>query len=1159
MKIHFSTKLISLLFVFVLIICSNNVFAFRAPDGDVAAIDENDKNMNSGPSARGSGEKPVQVDNNVPGLKSCLYRNLNRTFTGNEGLAAVDVLKDILQDYNSQTVERRIHKDNLGFKHIRLTQEYLGIPIVGGEITVHINQKDVIYQVNGKYLPNINISVQPSFNAFDASQIGSTDHIDKTGLRVSREPSLVIYGTNLAYYFIISYDGPEAGEWWYYVDANTGKVLQKYNNIQYAAPGSGANATVQGNRLTGEDGSNVAMTGWKETSGNYFLHNPGNDWQIYDVDAFDWEQLTTSSWGTADRAAVSCGNNYEDTQSWVSSVLLRNSFDNAGAMARANVHEGTNYVNAYWLPSQQQFYFGDGDGTTSNALTVLDVAAHEFGHAVTQFTSNLVYSYESGALNESYSDIMGCAVEFATQTDGRGSYPTHTAGRSDWLLAEDCWVSREALRDMRDPQRFNQPSYYKGTNWYSGSGDNGGVHTNSGVQNFAFYLLSEGGTGSNGGHAYNITGIGIANAAAVAMRANMVYLVSNSQYSDSRSAWVSAATDLGYPAATVGAVWDACGVFGSGGGECTLDPKFNQTSWSVGSTYYTDRAYTITGVSNTDDLTCLEAIIKTPNNDRNNTQSSGYMKFEMPFDGYVDIAFDSRLTSLPTWASDYIKWTGHTISTSLSSQPHMQMYYKDFSAGDCVGLGGNKAAGASTGTSSNYVVFLEDFNCDPPPPSACTLDPKFVQDLANNGSTYYTDRLYTITDAGPFAGMVMIKTPNADRNSTMSSDYLNEEYDEVGSTYYYVAYDRRASTPPNWLTSTFTKIPCAKIHTSLSSQGWLDVYKREVSNGECVNLGGNKGPGFSGGSVSNYIVLHSQTNIGDQCGGGECTLDPKFNQTYSWGLGSTYYTDRAYTITNVSDPDDLTCLAAIIKTPNNDTSNTQSSGYMKFEMPFDGYVYIAFDSRLTSLPTWASDFIQWTGHTISASLSSQPHMQLYYKEFSAGDCVDLGGNKGPGASTGSTSNYVVFLEDFNCDPGPPQCTLASKFNKVAFTGVGQTYYTDRAYTITGDTLGTIEDWIIKTPNDDRNNTQSSGYMKFEMPFDGYVDIAFDSRLTNLPAWASGLIKEDGWEVYTSLSSQPFMQIYSMSVLQGECVDLGGNKASGASTGTASNYIVFLDD
>ncbi|MCP5003900.1 MAG: peptidase M4 family protein [Planctomycetes bacterium] len=571
MKIHFSTKLISLLFVFVLIICSNNVFAFRAPDGDVAAIDENDKNMNSGPSARGSGEKPVQVDNNVPGLKSCLYRNLNRTFTGNEGLAAVDVLKDILQDYNSQTVERRIHKDNLGFKHIRLTQEYLGIPIVGGEITVHINQKDVIYQVNGKYLPNINISVQPSFNAFDASQIGSTDHIDKTGLRVSREPSLVIYGTNLAYYFIISYDGPEAGEWWYYVDANTGKVLQKYNNIQYAAPGSGANATVQGNRLTGEDGSNVAMTGWKETSGNYFLHNPGNDWQIYDVDAFDWEQLTTSSWGTADRAAVSCGNNYEDTQSWVSSVLLRNSFDNAGAMARANVHEGTNYVNAYWLPSQQQFYFGDGDGTTSNALTVLDVAAHEFGHAVTQFTSNLVYSYESGALNESYSDIMGCAVEFATQTDGRGSYPTHTAGRSDWLLAEDCWVSREALRDMRDPQRFNQPSYYKGTNWYSGSGDNGGVHTNSGVQNFAFYLLSEGGTGSNGGHAYNITGIGIANAAAVAMRANMVYLVSNSQYSDSRSAWVSAATDLGYPVATVGAVWDACGVFGSAG--CSGTPE----------------------------------------------------------------------------------------------------------------------------------------------------------------------------------------------------------------------------------------------------------------------------------------------------------------------------------------------------------------------------------------------------------------------------------------------------------------------------------------------------------------------------------------------------------------------------------------------------------
>ncbi|MCP4990079.1 MAG: DUF1566 domain-containing protein [Colwellia sp.] len=148
----------------------------------------------------------------------------------------------------------------------------------------------------------------------------------------------------------------------------------------------------------------------------------------------------------------------------------------------------------------------------------------------------------------------------------------------------------------------------------------------------------------------------------------------------------------------------------------------------------------------------------------------------------------------------------------------------------------------------------------------CDLDSKFVYGSANNGATYYTDRDYTITEAGPFAGMTMIKTPNADRNSTMSSDYLKYDVTEDGQLY--VAYDRRATTPPNWLTSTFSQIPCAKIETSLSSQGWLNVYKTAVSSGECVSMGANKAPGFSGGTVSNFIVLYSTTSVGDQCGGG---------------------------------------------------------------------------------------------------------------------------------------------------------------------------------------------------------------------------------------------------------------------------------------------------
>jgi hypothetical protein len=123
-------------------------------------------------------------------------------------------------------------------------------------------------------------------------------------------------------------------------------------------------------------------------------------------------------------------------------------------------------------------------------------------------------------------------------------------------MGEDCWVEDEALRDMRNPLRYGQPSYYGGTGWAAGND----VHVNSGVQNFALYLLSEGGNGTNDGHPYSIHGLGIQTAGAIAMYADMYLMTSMSQYRDARDAWVLAATTLGYDAATVSAVWTACGL-----------------------------------------------------------------------------------------------------------------------------------------------------------------------------------------------------------------------------------------------------------------------------------------------------------------------------------------------------------------------------------------------------------------------------------------------------------------------------------------------------------------------------------------------------------------------------------------------------------------------
>jgi Zn-dependent metalloprotease len=549
MKTNVSAKLTAIFAAAVIIGGASRASAFRMPGGDPAITEDGVTRSYRDPSS-------------VSGLEAVHIRT-KQPLTGDANRAAIDIVDDLMRESGSRAVVRRVQVDRLGFKHVRLVQQYHGLPVVGGELIVHINNLNTIYKINGKYSPSINVSVEPSITPEAALQIGLDEQRGKPNISIGKQPSLVIYGPHLAYHYVISHQGVEAGQWWYYVDAHTGELLQRHNNIKYGGPtGNGSHQPVSGYRLTGEDGSWVTMTGWKETGGNYYLYNYDESWGVYNEDTYDWEQRTASDWGTSDRAAISLGKNFSLTQDWVTNLLGRNSFDDAGALARANVHTGINYVNAYW--DGTDFHFGDGDGVIADELTTLDIAAHEYGHAITDYTSTLVYAYESGALNESYSDIMGVAVEFASQPDGTGSYPSGIPGYADWLLGEDAWLADDALRDMRDPQRFGQPSYYHGTYWYYGSGDYGGVHTNSGVQNFAFYLLAEGGTGTNDGHPYSITGIGVTAAAEIAMRANTVYLTPTSQYADSRQAWIDAAADLGYPTATVEDVWTAVGVLPAG-------------------------------------------------------------------------------------------------------------------------------------------------------------------------------------------------------------------------------------------------------------------------------------------------------------------------------------------------------------------------------------------------------------------------------------------------------------------------------------------------------------------------------------------------------------------------------------------------------------------
>ncbi|MGB0850313.1 MAG: M4 family metallopeptidase [Bacteroidia bacterium] len=210
----------------------------------------------------------------------------------------------------------------------------------------------------------------------------------------------------------------------------------------------------------------------------------------------------------------------------------RNSFDNNGAKIRSYVHYRKNYVNAFWNGSVMTY--GDGNGTSWAPLTSIDICGHEVSHAVTTNSAGLIYSYESGALNESFSDIFGNAIEY---------YADSLV--FSWKMGEDIMSSGTGLRNMSNPNLRGDPDTYKGTYWKTGSGDNGGVHTNSGVQNYWFYLLSQGKAGTNdNGDAFDVDSLGIHKAEQIAYRNLTVYLTKSSQYSDARYYGIRSAADL---------------------------------------------------------------------------------------------------------------------------------------------------------------------------------------------------------------------------------------------------------------------------------------------------------------------------------------------------------------------------------------------------------------------------------------------------------------------------------------------------------------------------------------------------------------------------------------------------------------------------------------
>ena len=172
-------------------------------------------------------------------------------------------------------------------------------------------------------------------------------------------------------------------------------------------------------------------------------------------------------------------------------VFGRTSYDDAGAPVVATVHYGRNYDNAFW--DGRQLVFGDGDGRVFTRFTKpVDVLGHEFTHAVTEHTAGLVYQGQSGALNESVSDVFASCL--------KQRLLGHTADQADWLVGEGIFlpsVRGRALRSMAEPgTAYDDPALGKDpqvgsmADYVETTQDNGGVHLNSGIPNRAYHLAA---------------------------------------------------------------------------------------------------------------------------------------------------------------------------------------------------------------------------------------------------------------------------------------------------------------------------------------------------------------------------------------------------------------------------------------------------------------------------------------------------------------------------------------------------------------------------------------------------------------------------------------------------------------------------------------------
>ncbi|NUR07591.1 MAG: peptidase M4 [Nocardioidaceae bacterium] len=441
-------------------------------------------------------------------------------------------------------------------------QQTLGkASVFGGQVTVLRDAAGTPTSVIGAYFPDLRAR-----NAVKLDKAQARGVVEKRiGDRGSFRNALHIDPrTGRYFYEVQSLRAAQRPVRW--VDAATGAVTNSFNGLT-----EGTGVGVKGDTKT-IDTTRNASTG-------LFELKTGDDRQ----ETYDLLNKPTTAGGTLMTDPDDVWNNTKGTTSpsqpagvdahyyagivddFYRDTFARNSLDDNGLRIVSKVHYDRHYCNAFWNGAFMTY--GDGDGKSCLPLSGgLDVDGHEMTHGVTEFTSNLIYENESGALNESFSDMMGNTMEFYAAE--RGLDP---AAQPDWRIGEDVinpGTPGAGFRNMGDPQEFQDPSHY--SQKFTGTADNGGVHTNSGISNHAYYLTVNGGRNAscsaNVSHGVLLTGpdcdvvvpaLGLATAQQIFYK-GFTSLPEYANFCDARNATIAAAGGANGKAIT--AAWDAVGV-----------------------------------------------------------------------------------------------------------------------------------------------------------------------------------------------------------------------------------------------------------------------------------------------------------------------------------------------------------------------------------------------------------------------------------------------------------------------------------------------------------------------------------------------------------------------------------------------------------------------